>query len=130
MLALTSNPEGPQFQHAVRADGRTVADTVVAEVTACNTGAAPLGSVGVVIGATLDHHVEGLDALNGPLLAPGIGTQGGRPEDLPRIFGSAVRSVVPAVSRELLAVGPSITKLRDAADALNERCARAVAASS
>ena len=32
VLALTSNPEGPQFQHATTADGRSVAATVLASL--------------------------------------------------------------------------------------------------
>ena len=128
VIALTSNPEAPQFQEALRADGRTVGATVLAEIGACNDAAAPLGSVGAVIGATLADPVPFLAELNAPLLAPGIGTQGGRPEDLPRIFGPAMPNVLPSVSRELLAVGPSLPALQDAAASLNEACRRAVEA--
>ena len=61
VLALTSNPEGPQLQHAVCADGRTVAGTVLDEVRARNAGAPDLGSVGVVVGATIGQTDEDLD---------------------------------------------------------------------
>lgn len=126
VVALTSNPEGPQFQHAVRADGRTVGATVLAEVARCNDGVDPMGSVGAVIGATLIEPVPETTVVNGPLLAPGIGTQGGRPEHLPRIFGSAMRNVVPSVSRELLESGPVLTELRDNAARLNDACRAAI----
>ena len=43
VLALTSNPEGPTVQHAVTADGRTVAQTVIDEISQLNGGAEPLG---------------------------------------------------------------------------------------
>lgn len=126
VVALSSNPEGRQLQQAVCADGRTVGATVLAEVARCNQGALPLGSAGAVVGATLTEPLADLELLNGPLLAPGIGTQGGRPEDLPRIFGSAVRQVLPSVSRELLEAGPTLAGLRAAAALLNEACRRAV----
>ena len=52
----------------------------MAGATTDNEGAAPLGSVGLVVGATIGAAVQelGLDlaGVNGPLLAPGIGAQG------------------------------------------------------
>src|ERR1700742_3498680 len=53
VLALTSNPEGPQVQHARSADGRTVAGSMLDAVRTQNAGARPQGSVGVVVGATI-----------------------------------------------------------------------------
>ena len=47
--------------------------------------------VGIVVGATLGGQPYDFRAVNGPLLAPGLGAQGGRAEDLPKIFGSAVQ---------------------------------------
>ena len=70
------------MQHATR-DGRTVAASIVDGVTtwnAADAGAGVLGSVGMVIGATVGDAVQelGLDlaAANAPLLAPGVGAQG------------------------------------------------------
>ncbi|MFF4758198.1 orotidine-5'-phosphate decarboxylase [Streptomyces sp. NPDC001292] len=115
VLALTSNPEGAEVQHAVRPDGRTVAATVLAHLAEENAGQAPLGSFGAVVGATLgDLSPYDLD-MGGPLLAPGIGAQGATPADLPRVFGSAVRNVVPSVSRGVLRHGPEVAALRGAA---------------
>src|SRR5262249_54437658 len=82
VLALTSNPEGAQGQRALAGDGRAVAQTVVDEVAARNAGASPLGSLGLVVGATLDDVGADLSALNGPILAPGVGAQGGTAEDV------------------------------------------------
>jgi orotidine-5'-phosphate decarboxylase len=114
VLALTSNPEGPQVQHATTADGRTVAGAVLDAVASRNAGVAGLGSVGAVVGATIGVSRENLD-VNGPLLVPGIGAQGGTVSDVRRIFGAAVRNVLPASSRQLLAAGPDTIALRDAA---------------
>jgi orotidine-5'-phosphate decarboxylase len=114
VLAATSNPEGPQFQHAQAAGGRTVAQTVIDEMTRRNAGAAPLGSYGVVAGATIEPHAVSFAGLNGPILAPGVGAQGGTAEDVRRVFGSAMRDVVPSVSRDVLRHGPDVTELRDA----------------
>lgn len=114
VLALTSNPEGPQVQHARGADGRMVAQTVLDELAARNAGADPVGSLGVVVGATIGGADVDLRALNGPFLVPGIGAQGGTAEDVRRIFGDARRYVLPAVSREILRHGPDVAGLRAA----------------
>ncbi|HEX3336892.1 MAG TPA: orotidine-5'-phosphate decarboxylase, partial [Jatrophihabitans sp.] len=53
VLAATSNPEGPQVQQARTAAGVTVAQAVVDEVGERNAGSSPLGSLGVVAGATI-----------------------------------------------------------------------------
>jgi orotidine-5'-phosphate decarboxylase len=115
VLALTSNPEGPEIQHATTPDGRTVAGLVLDGVAARNRGAVPLGSVGAVVGATIGHSTENLQ-VNGPLLVPGVGAQGGTPEDVRRIFGDALRNVLPSSSREILAAGPDKAGLRTSAD--------------
>jgi orotidine-5'-phosphate decarboxylase len=114
VLALTSNPDGPEVQHAVRPDGRTVAGTMLAAVRECNTDAVPQGSIGVVVGATIGQTGEDL-AINGPLLVPGLGAQGGRGSDLERIFAGLGRHVIPSVSREILRAGPDRKALREAA---------------
>ena len=114
VLALTSNKEGPQVQHAVTSDGTTVAQTVIDEVAARNADAAPMGPFGVVVGATIGESVADLSRLNGPYLVPGIGAQGGTPDDVRRIFGAGLRHVLPSVSREVLRHGPDVPELRDA----------------
>lgn len=82
VLALTSNPEGAEVQRATAGDGRTVAQAVLDHVARENAGAVPLGSVGAVVGATLGETGADL-AINGPLLAPGIGAQGATPRIFP-----------------------------------------------
>ena len=126
VLALTSNPEGPQVQHARTADGGTVAGAVLRALAERNAGAAPLGSFGAVVGATIGDTGEDLD-VNGPLLVPGVGAQGGTVESVRRIFGPAARNVVPSSSREILGAGPERNALRDAARRANDAFAALVA---
>jgi orotidine-5'-phosphate decarboxylase len=115
VLALTSNPEGPQVQHARRPDGRSVAQSIIDELGAQNGSAEPFGSLGVVVGATIAPDVEiNLSTLNGPFLVPGIGAQGGTAEDVQRIFGASMKAVLPSVSREVLRAGPDVAALRAA----------------
>jgi orotidine-5'-phosphate decarboxylase len=116
VLGLTSNKEGPQVQHARLADGRTVAQSVIDDLAARNVGAEPIGSLGVVVGATIGESVADLSRLNGPYLVPGIGAQGGSAEDVRRIFGDALPAVLPSVSREVLRCGPTVAALRDAVE--------------
>jgi orotidine-5'-phosphate decarboxylase len=119
VLALTSNPEGPQVQHATGPDGRTVAGQVLDAVAARNANADGLGSIGAVVGATIGEAAEHLD-VNGPLLVPGIGAQGGTVDDVRRIFGPAVRNVLPSSSREVLGAGPDPAALAAAARRLTD----------
>ncbi len=114
VLALTSNPEAPQLQHATTADGRTVAGTVLAAVASANAGVEGLGSIGAVVGATIGRTEEDLE-VNGPLLVPGIGAQGGTVDDVRLIFGAAARNVLPSTSRGVLGAGPQKRALHEAA---------------
>jgi orotidine-5'-phosphate decarboxylase len=116
VLALTSNPEGPEVQQARAAAGGTVAGSVLAQIAARNDDAEPMGSVGAVVGATIGDTGEDLD-VNGPLLVPGLGAQGGTVDDVRRIFAGVQHLVVPTTSRDVLAAGP-------ATDALASRARR------
>ena len=113
VLALTSNPEAPQFQHARTDEGRSVAGTVLDELRNLNGGVSPMGSFGAVVGATIAETGEDLD-VNGPLLVPGIGAQGGTADDVRRIFGGVLHLVLPSSSREILGAGPDPAALRAA----------------
>jgi orotidine-5'-phosphate decarboxylase len=125
VLALTSNPEGPQVQHARTEDGGTVAGAVLAALRTLNAAAESMGSFGAVVGATVGETGEDLD-IAGPLLAPGIGAQGGSAEDVRRIFGAAVVNVLPSSSREILQAGPDVAALRAAAERAGEQFAALV----
>lgn len=113
VLAATSNPEGASVQRAT-IDGRTVAQSVVDAAAAANRAALPEpGSVGVVVGATLTAAaVPDLSALGGPVLVPGVGAQGGRPDALAGLGGAGAGQLLPAVSREILRAGPDVAAVR------------------
>lgn len=126
VLALTSNPEGAAVQRAAAIDGRIVAQMVVDEISQVNEGVRPVGDVGAVIGATVGETGLNLTKLNGSILVPGLGAQGGRPEDLRALFGDAAGWVLPTYSREVLGAGPSVPGLRAAAERARDACARAL----
>ena len=126
VLALTSNPEGAAVQHAVVADGRTVAQTVIDEISQVNAGAEPLGSLGLVVGATIGDTGHDLSRVNGPLLAPGLGAQGATPAGLRTVFGASLPNVLPSYSRELLEAGPTVAGLRAATQRLADACRAAL----
>jgi orotidine-5'-phosphate decarboxylase len=113
VLALTSNPEGAQVQHATGPDGRSVAGAVLDAARAENAGrrGARWGSVGVVVGATVGdvRQVAGDLAVGGPILAPGLGAQGASTADLARVFGPALPDVLATTSREVLAAGAGVS---------------------
>ncbi len=145
VLGLTSNPStGLQHARVAGADSGTgdpstgdpstgdpstgdptisAAAAVLASVRAENAVAgAAVGSVGVVVGATLSEvdlasagiGGAGLD-VGGPVLAPGLGAQGGTAADVSRIFGSVIEQVLPSTSRDVLSAGPDPAALRSAA---------------
>lgn len=124
VLAATSNPEGAEVQCAMTS-GRSVAQVIVDAAAAENRAAGPQpGSVGVVVGATLDAGaVPDLSALGGPVLVPGVGAQGGRPEALGGLGGARPGQLLPAVSREVLRAGPDAAAVRDAARRLRDAVA-------
>jgi orotidine-5'-phosphate decarboxylase len=137
VLALTSNPEGASVQHAIGPDGVAVATAVARAAAAANaaelaagTTGVRLGSVGLVVGATVgDAAVRlGLDlaAVRGPLLAPGVGAQGAGPAQLREVFGDARGAVLASSSRGVLAAGPDRGALRAAADHAAEQAAAAL----
>ncbi|GAA4713777.1 orotidine-5'-phosphate decarboxylase [Nocardioides conyzicola] len=117
VLALTSNKEGPEVQHA-RVDEGTVAGRMLDHLRHLNAGAEPLGSFGAVVGATIGATEEDL-AFNGPVLAPGYGAQGGTTADLRRIFGGNP-AVLASSSREVLRLGPDVEAMRDAVRRTND----------
>ncbi|MEP6482227.1 MAG: orotidine-5'-phosphate decarboxylase [Rhodoglobus sp.] len=113
VLAATSNPEAAAVQTAViavgRSRGQTVAAGIVNEVDEVNAGAGRLGSVGLVLGATValnDYGISESNLLKTPILGPGFGEQGAQFADLAHIYGAASANVVVSVSRSVLRAGP------------------------
>ncbi|MBB5915819.1 orotidine-5'-phosphate decarboxylase [Nocardia transvalensis] len=119
VLAATSNPEAAGLQRTLTADGRSVAQGMVDDAAVRNVGAT-FGSVGVVIGATLPDAPD-LTLLNGPILMPGVGAQGGGADSIRALVPAGTRrAVLPNVSRELSNAGPDIDALRDALGRLQD----------
>jgi orotidine-5'-phosphate decarboxylase len=118
VLALTSNPEGASVQHVGGAD--SVARRITRAAAVENRRyAGDLGSVGLVVGATVGSALADLDldlaAVRGPILAPGLGAQGATAADLRRTFGAAYGQVLGTSSRDILGAGPRPAELRAAA---------------
>lgn len=114
VMAANSNPEAEAFQ-AQTVDGVTIAQQMVNACAEYNRGAgaggAGVGDVGVVVGATVAAP-PALDALNAPVLMPGVGAQGASFADAERVASTRSELVFPNVSRGVLAVGPDVVKLR------------------
>ncbi|MGY4856967.1 orotidine-5'-phosphate decarboxylase [Cryobacterium sp. AP23] len=119
LLAATSNPEAAALQQAVLAGGaqagQTVAASVLSQVADINAQTLPagsVGSVGVVLGATVALVDFGIDihapatAVVTPVLAPGFGHQGANPTDLTTLFGGYAQGVIVSESRSVLSAGP------------------------
>ncbi len=117
VLALTSNPEGPEIQSARTPDGRTVAGTILDAAAAANRDS-DTGHVGLVVGATVGRTDLDFTRLRGSILAPGFGAQGGTVADLDVVFGAAIGSVLPTTSRELMSAGPDPVRIRERAVAV------------
>ena len=93
------------------------------DLAARNAASGPLGSLGVVVGATIGTTDVNFDALNGPILSPGSARRAARAEDVRRLFGDARRNVLPSVSREVLRHGPDLAGLRGAVERLADEFA-------
>lgn len=121
VLALTSNPEGASVQHATDPNGLSVARAIAEGAAELNAGETPMGSIGLVVGATVGEAVRnlGIDlaAVNGPLLSPGVGAQGAGPAEVAHVFGAARSRVLVSQSRGILMAGPFVEKLRGAIQA-------------
>lgn len=127
VLVRTSNPEGTQVQEAGRP---TVAQQVLADITADDADRGPCGDVGVVVGATVDVEAAGLDLAGSaaPVLAPGVGAQGADEHDVARAFAGLLDRVVVPVSRGVLGAGPDPVALRAAVESWSDRLLVALSA--
>jgi orotidine-5'-phosphate decarboxylase len=121
VLSATSNPEALAVQTAIiqreTQAGKSVAGGLAARAINWNRTHAPegsaLGSIGVVLGATVDFADFGIDLAalaetpSTPILAPGFGYQGAQFADVKRLFGPAAGATVVTASRSILASGPA-----------------------
>lgn len=122
VLAATSNPEGASVQKATvesKGSAYTIAQSMVDRAAELNAqeidSGATAGSFGVVVGATLAEPPV-LDHLQGPILMPGVGAQGGSAADVERIAGQSAALALPNVSRGILGAGPNVSALRAATE--------------
>lgn len=126
VLAATSNPEARSVQTAVADTGETLASAMVRSANEWNArenvGEA-VGSVGVVLGATLRLTDFGIDTSHRakpalPVLAPGFGHQGAKIEDAAAVFGGIGHALLANESRSILAGGASglAARVRERAD--------------
>lgn len=117
VLSATSNPEARPVQRALVQDGpragAPVARAVLEDVASWNAGhaRASIGSVGVVLGATVALGDFGIDVLTPlrpalPVLAPGFGHQGAQVAEAPRLFGALSAATIVSESRSVLGAGP------------------------
>jgi orotidine-5'-phosphate decarboxylase len=113
VLAATSNPESVDTQTAIRDRGAfagsTVAATIVDEVHQLNSVSRGLGSIGVVIGATVDvadYGILGEHLTSTPILGPGFGEQGALVSEVRELYGAAAANLIVNVGRSVLRAGP------------------------
>ncbi|NCA07204.1 MAG: orotidine-5'-phosphate decarboxylase [Micrococcales bacterium] len=115
VLAATSNPEALGLQSAKTVE-LTVAKAIADQVSSLNHQIAQsksvFGSIGLVLGATVDLDSFGLANTNvgsaqqrTPILAPGFGAQGARLADAKNIFDKDSDSVLYSISRSALRNG-------------------------
>jgi orotidine-5'-phosphate decarboxylase len=122
VVARSSNPEGRALQQARTTTGASVEDSLLTEIGEWNgSDGVPTGTVGAVVGATLPPSDFPLSQLGGVVLAPGLGAQGARPQDVTDRFGAcAPGSVLPSSSRSVLEAGPDPSHLRKVATELSQ----------
>ena len=128
VVARSSNPEGRGLQQATTSLGVGVEDMLLAGIAELNgSPEVPAGTVGAVIGATLEPSAFALPQLGGVILAPGLGAQGAGPTDVAtRFAGCRPGSVLPSSSRGLLNEGPDPAALQRSARSLNRELAAAM----
>ena len=125
VVARSSNPEGRSLQEARTAGGTTVEDMLLGEIAARNASPdVPDGTVGAVVGATLESSTFPLSQLRGIVLAPGLGAQGATPADVAARFRDCPSgTVLPSASRAVLQAGPDPKALRRRAETFGRELA-------
>jgi orotidine-5'-phosphate decarboxylase len=135
LLVRTSNPGAADVEDLPLVGGGAVWEALarlVDRLGAGRIGASGLSDVGAVVGATVPEHLERARELmpHAPFLLPGIGAQGGRPEQLAPAFApgraggllSASRSIADAYrdrgGEPAAAAADEARRLREAAWAL------------
>jgi orotidine-5'-phosphate decarboxylase len=120
VVTRSTNPEGRAVQAARGDCGGSVEEMLLREIGELNAALAPgqIGPVGAVVSpAHLEPSLD-LRSARALFLAPGVGVQGATSADVARTFAACPDRVMPSASRSLLAAGPHLRALRDAAAAL------------
>jgi orotidine-5'-phosphate decarboxylase len=123
VVTRSSNPEGRVVQASQTAAGTSVEEQLLLDIAAINArlaGPGAIGPVGAVIGPSLDEPSLDLAAAHALFLVPGVGAQGATPADVARAFAGCPDRVLPSASRSLLAAGPGVTAVKDAATRLTD----------
>ncbi|PLS30834.1 orotidine 5'-phosphate decarboxylase [Bifidobacterium margollesii] len=124
IASVTSNTEGISLQSAIRQrgdfPGQTVAYGIAHAAQNFNEGVDGMGSVGLIIGATIGQWMKtsGVDpsVFTGPILSPGYGWQGAESKDLQTVFKGTKGNVLVTVSRSISTKGPEIADLATATE--------------
>lgn len=124
VASLTSNEEGASLQTAVRQSGeykgKTVAYGIAHMAQKFNESANGMGSVGLIIGATISQWLQDSEvapaSFTGPILSPGYGWQGAEADDLRQVFRGTNGNVLVTVSRGIAKKGPDISSLAQATE--------------
>jgi orotidine-5'-phosphate decarboxylase len=127
-LVKTSNPGSADVQDVRLHDGRMLWEHVaglVGEVGAGLVGESGLSSVGAVVGATFPAEIAAVRRLlpRAPFLLPGIGVQGGSPDDVAPAFAAGPAGGLVSASRAVIYASAG-DDWRDAAAASAEALAR------
>jgi orotidine-5'-phosphate decarboxylase len=107
VLLKTSNPGSADVQDARLEDGRRVWELVAEKIDgwgAAFTGERGLSSIGAVVGATHPREIAEARALlpRTPFLLPGIGVQGGTPQDVAPAFAAGPAGGLVSASRSVI----------------------------
>jgi orotidine-5'-phosphate decarboxylase len=113
VVTRSTNPEGRSVQAPVEA---ALLEDVSKRNSALTTD--PIGPIGAVVGPAPLAPPLDLRAARALFLAPGVGAQGATVADVAQTFAACPDRVMPSASRSLLAAGPDVSALRDAAAAL------------
>ena len=130
-LVRTSNPGAADFLDLATPEApfHERLASLVAARSGRLSGECGLSGFGAVVGATEPRHLGRFRELmpNSIFLVPGVGAQGGRPEELGAAFGSHPASVLVTASRSIAAAAEPAAAagaLRDALWPLSQAAAR------
>ncbi|MBK6561803.1 orotidine-5'-phosphate decarboxylase [Candidatus Amarobacter glycogenicus] len=104
VLCRTSNPGAREFQEQRLENGRLLYQQVALTATSWSP------NVGLVVGATAPAELADVRRLvpGTPLLVPGVGAQGGKPDDVVRAAGYVPGLMVVNASRSILYAGEGV----------------------